>query len=98
MTVTLCVLLTPVGGKEADLVTYEDLVLPMLERHGGHMLHRVRRADGGNDPYEVHLIDFPDDDAVAAYLEDPERLALSAMRDDAILATRIIRVDPIPAP
>ena len=46
MTVTLCVLLTPVGGKEADLVAYEDLVLPMLERHGGHMLHRVRRSDG----------------------------------------------------
>ena len=66
MTVTLCVLLTPVGGKEADLVAYEDLVLPMLERHRGHMLHRVRRADGGNDPYEVHLIDFPDDAAVAA--------------------------------
>ncbi len=98
MTFTLCVLLTPVGGKEADLVAYEDLVLPMLERHGGHMLHRVRRADGGNDPYEVHLIDFPDDAAVAAYLDDPERLALSAMRDDAVLATRIIRVDPIPLP
>jgi uncharacterized protein (DUF1330 family) len=98
MTVTLCVLLTPVGGKEAELVAYEDLVLPMLERHGGHMISRVRRADGGNDPYEVHLIDFPDDAHVAAYLEDPERLALSAMRDDAILATRIIRVDPIAHP
>jgi uncharacterized protein (DUF1330 family) len=96
MTVTLCVLLTPVAGKEAELVAYEDRVLPMLARHGGRMLHRVRRADGGNDPYEVHLIDFPDDDAVAAYLEDPERLALAAMRDDAILATRIIRVDPVP--
>jgi uncharacterized protein (DUF1330 family) len=96
MTVTLCVLLTPVGGKEAELVAYEDRVLPMLARHGGHMISRVRRADGGNDPYEVHLIDFPDDDAVAAYLEDPERLALSDMRDEAVLATRIIRVDPIP--
>jgi uncharacterized protein (DUF1330 family) len=96
MTVTLCVLLTPHAGREADLVAYEDRVLPMLERHGGHMLHRVRRADGGNDPYEVHLIDFPDDAAVAAYLEDPERLALSDLRDAAIVATQIIRVDPVP--
>ena len=95
MTVTLCVLLTPHAGREADLVEYEDRVLPMLERHGGRMLSRVRRADGGNDPYEVHLIDFPDDASLAAYLDDPERMALSEMRDTAIVATQIIRVEPV---
>jgi uncharacterized protein (DUF1330 family) len=96
MTVTLCVLLTPHAGREADLVAYEDRVLPMLERHHGRMISRVRRADGGNDPYEVHLIDFPDDVTLTAYLEDPERLALSDLRDAAIVATQIIRVDLIP--
>ncbi|ACQ82340.1 conserved hypothetical protein [Beutenbergia cavernae DSM 12333] len=99
MTETLCVLLWAHPGQLDALAAYEDAVLELVPAHGGRVLSRVRRLvadDGGTpaadgQPHEVQVIEIPDDDALAAYLADPRRTALTADRDRAVARTEILR-------
>ena len=95
MTVTLCVLLTAVPGKEPMLVEYEDRVLERFTVHGARVLQRVRAQDPTTAPYEVQVIEFPSEAALEAYLRDPVREALAAQRDQAIASTQVLRVDVV---
>ena len=95
MRVNLCVLLWATDGGHIDLVAYEDAVLALLPEHGARVLQRVRTHDAPTDqPYEVHLLEFPSEQALDAYLGDPRRLAFASQRDRAIARTEILRVEP----
>jgi uncharacterized protein (DUF1330 family) len=52
---------------------YEAAVLPLMDRHGGRLRFRVRSLDRES---ETHLVEFPDEEAFAAYRDDPDRQAL----------------------
>jgi uncharacterized protein (DUF1330 family) len=95
MAVTLCVFLTAVSGHERDLVEYEDQVLGLLSAHGANLVTRVRTVDPHDAPHEVHVIEFPSEAALQQYMDDPARLALSDLRDQAIASTEVLRVDLI---
>ncbi len=56
----------------ADFQRFESRVLPLLSRFGGALERRVRGHDG---QFEVHLVSFPSQDALDAYLVAPERVA-----------------------
>jgi uncharacterized protein (DUF1330 family) len=97
MPIQLCVLLWEHPGRGQDLAAFEDEVLALLSEHGGRLISRhvvVERDDG--DPLEVHLIEMPDEEALAEYLHDPVRVRLAHTHDrDAIIArTRLLRVEP----
>jgi len=77
------------------LVAYEDVVLRLLGDHGGRVLSRARRRDDGDGPFETHLLEFPDEAALDAYLADERRTALGAQRDEAIARTEVQRVELI---
>ena len=95
MAVTLCVLLWARPGAADALVAYEDAVLPLVATHGGRVRERVR-TDGSDDaPLEVHVLEFPSDSALDAYMNDPQRQELSAARDEAIARTAVYRVNRI---
>ncbi len=94
MAVTLCVLLTPTPGRAHLLVEYENQVLELLGRHGGHVVTRVRAIDPDASPFEVHIVEFASDEALAGYLDDPARAALTELRDLAIAASTVVRVEP----
>lgn len=51
---------------------YEAAVLPLLAAHGGVLERRLRSVDG---TVEVHVVRFTSAAAVAAYRDDPRRLA-----------------------
>lgn len=95
MIVTQLVYVVP--GREDDFHAFEDAVLPLLARHGATLLLRLRpppeaRLAGTLDaPYEVHVIDFPDDAALAAYGADPARAAVLHRKDASVRAAWIIR-------
>ncbi|BEP15099.1 hypothetical protein acdb102_34100 [Acidothermaceae bacterium B102] len=59
---------TSVAGFRA----YEEMVLPLLERHGGRLERRLRTPDGRS---EVHVLSFADRAGYQAYVDDPERSA-----------------------
>ena len=68
---------------------YEDAVLPLLADHGG------RRTVGKDAalPVEVHVLSFPDRQALDAYLADPRRAALRAERGEVFTRTEVVEVD-----
>jgi aminoglycoside 6'-N-acetyltransferase len=96
--VTLCVLLWVLPGQEEQLVDYEDHVLSRLEAYGARLLHRVRRTEPSGSPYEVQVIELPDEAAYAGFMADPERLAFAPMREGAVDRTEIIPVAVVPTP
>jgi uncharacterized protein (DUF1330 family) len=93
MAVTLCVLLWARHGRREDLVSYEDRVLQLVPDHGGRVLQRARTAGEAGQPLEVQLVQFPSEDALAAYMADERRRALSGDRDAAVERTEVLRVD-----
>ncbi len=94
--ITLCVLRWPNPGQEQALADYETKVLALLGRHGATLVSRVSNPEHTDQlPYEVQLIDLPDEAALDAYLKDPDRAALSELRDRAVARTEIMRVAKI---
>ena len=95
MPVTLLVQLWAAPGNEHLLVDYEDQVLRRLAAHGARVVQRVRTRDAPNGPFEAHILEFPSDAALDAYMADPERVGLSKLRDRAIARTDVLRVDVV---
>lgn len=86
----LVVLLHAVPGQEAALSAYEDKVLRILvERYDGTVLQRLTVT--GLGPTEVQVLQLPGEDALTAFMADPERLAMSAERDACIERTELLR-------
>ena len=50
---------------------YEAAVLPLLERHGGRLLQRVRSLDAA---FEIHILEFDAETGYDGYRLDPLRL------------------------
>jgi uncharacterized protein (DUF1330 family) len=89
-------MLWAVPGREDLLVEYENAVLARLDQHRARLLTRVRAL--ADVPHEVQIIEFPSEEALADFQNDPARLALSGIRDRAIERTQVIRVDPVQPP
>ena len=73
----------------------QDAVLTLLTDHGSPW-RRAGRALPGQDPtlpYEVHLIWFPDRDALNSYMEDPRRHALLAAFGDVFTSKQAVEVE-----
>lgn len=66
------------GADIALFDAYEAAVLPLLERHGGRLLQRVRSLDAA---FEIHLLEFASETGHESYRQDPERLAAKALFD-----------------
>ncbi len=98
MGITLCVLLWPNEGRERELLAYEDKVLTLVPDHGGRVVQRFRTQPGSGpltQPFEVHVIEFPSEASLDAYLTDDRRTTLAQSRDRAIARTEVLRVDPV---
>jgi uncharacterized protein (DUF1330 family) len=79
-------------GEEHALIAYEDAVLQLLPAHGGRVLQRARTNGTEDGPLEIHVLTFPSEAALDAYMNDPRRAALSADRERAIARTAVHRV------
>lgn len=93
---TLVAMLWPHAGQEQVLIDYEDTVLALLPTYGCRVISRVRRTDDTDGPFEVQIIEYPDEDAVAAYMVDPARVALADIHAAAIERTQVVRVSVVP--
>lgn len=95
MTVTLVAMLWPNDGQEQALIDYEDTVLALIPVHGGRVISRVRKNDETEGPFEVQVIEMPNDEAITAYMTDPIRVALRDTQVSAIARTVVVRGDQV---
>jgi uncharacterized protein (DUF1330 family) len=87
---TAVVALFVVQHKRAEFDAFERQAAALLARHGGNVERRVRIAEqAAGQPYEIHVVTFPDRQAFDAYREDPGVMALQPAREDAIERTEI---------
>lgn len=95
MVITQLIYLHP--GHEQDFLEFEAAVLPLLPSYGGELLLRVRPdpssfvAGTCEPPYEIHLVQLPDEAALASYLSDPIRQRMLALKDRSIRAVVMIQ-------
>lgn len=77
-------------GKEDMFHTFEDHVLPLLEKYNGRLLYRVRPGagcvvtTGVGYPYEVHLVSFASKEDFKAYAGDKERQQYLPLKDGSV--------------
>ena len=83
-------------GKEAIFNEFEAHVLPLLKRHNGELLYRVRPDKTSvietnlGYPYEIHLVSFQQKTDFEAYRDDPERIQYMPLKDQSIVKALLI--------
>jgi hypothetical protein len=85
------------SGGEDRAAAYEDAVLPLLDEQGARVLFRGRRSAGQEPslPVEVHLLWFPSQEALSAYLADDRRLTLLEEFGEVFTAKHVVQLDTI---
>jgi uncharacterized protein (DUF1330 family) len=80
--------------KEPDIPAFEAFerqAAAVMARHGGRVESVVRCSGAAGEPFEVHVVTFPDAAALAAYREDPRMADLRPLRERVIARTRSSR-------
>jgi len=83
-------------GAEDIFQRFEDHVLPLLNRHGGKLVYRVRPdakdviTCEGERPYEVHLVTFERRAGFEAYRDDPERMKYMQLKNESVARVLLI--------
>ena len=87
-------------GLEAELEAYERNVSRIMARYGGVIERAIRTSrasdDWSDEPFEVHVLKFPNRDRYDAYRDDAERHSLSGERAGIITKTDILVGTPAP--
>ncbi|MDO1449124.1 DUF1330 domain-containing protein [Rhodocytophaga aerolata] len=77
-------------GKQEVFHAFEEHVLPLLQKHKGELLYRIRPtkdsiiASSGEHPYEIHLVSFPARKDFESYRDDKERLQYMHLKEASI--------------
>lgn len=75
-------------GQESAFEAFERDAARIMGKHGGRIDQAVRVAPGrAGEPFEVHLVSFPDQAAATAYAADPEMPAMLQKRAGIIART-----------
>ena len=87
--VLLAVLIDIPPEDAAIVLTFEDAVLPLLNRHGGQLQRRLRAVD---QSAELQIISFDSREAKEAFATDPSRLQLMRLLQGRLLRQRVFEV------
>jgi hypothetical protein len=82
----------PAGGVTA-FRQYENAVLPLLADHAGRLERRLRSTDGQR---EVHILWFPDTQAIDAFRADPRRRHVGHLMEASGARTELLAVEDVP--
>jgi len=84
------------GGRD-DFEAFENVAIPLMARHGGQLMLRLRPGaenfiDGSLEPPdEIHLVRFEDEKGFRQFLADEERQALLPLKDASIRTSWLFR-------
>jgi uncharacterized protein (DUF1330 family) len=77
-------------GCEQEFHGFEEKVLPMLRRHNGSLVYRIRPdksafiENSRELPYEIHLVTFGSKADFGDYKNDPKRLDFIEMKNNSV--------------
>ena len=77
-------------GQEEIFHQFEDVAIPIIARYKGRLLLRVRPGDnafigvGVDKPYEIHLVEFDDEQDFKNFMMDEERKKYLHLKEQSI--------------
>lgn len=84
-------------GKETVFHQFEEFVIPLMERHGGLMLYRIRPSQHSfisaenERPYEIHFVSFDSEEGFHGYMKDETRLQYMHLKDDSVKSIMLVK-------
>ena len=84
-------------GKETTFHAFEEIALPLIAKHGGDLLLRVRPTSDSvvaasiAIPYEIHLVCFSSEEDLRAFSEDEARQRVLHMKNESVRATILVQ-------
>jgi antibiotic biosynthesis monooxygenase (ABM) superfamily enzyme len=89
------------SGREAEFEVYERKVSRIMARYDGVIERAIRVArtssDVSDEPFEVHVLKFPNRDLYDAFRDDAERRSLSGERARIITKADVLVGTPGPS-
>lgn len=88
-------------GREATFDEFEAVALPLVAKHGGSVMLRLRPGAeavieaGIEVPYEVHVVSFPDDAAFARFAADEERQRFLRLKEESVRSALLVKGTPV---
>jgi uncharacterized protein (DUF1330 family) len=85
------------AGKESLFDEFEALAIPLIGKHGGELVLRLRPTPESviersiELPYEIHLVRFPNDEAFERFAADGERQRFLHLKSDAVRSSLTVR-------
>jgi len=85
------------AGREDTFHRFEDVAIPLIAKHNGRMLLRIRPGDNEpieldiEKPYEIHLVSFPTDEDFERFSHDEERQRFLHLKEESVRSVLLIR-------
>jgi len=86
-----------VPGQEDVFHQFEDIAIPLIAKHGGQLVLRLRPnaqsvvASESEVPYEVHIVRFDNEDDLASFARDDERQRFLHLKNQSIRSSLLIK-------
>jgi len=82
-------------GMEKPFNLFEEMVIPLLGKHNGKLLYRIRPnkdsiIEGIDKPYEIHIIEFQTKSDFESYANDKERIKHMNLKDQSVEKIQLI--------
>ena len=84
-------------GKEDVFHQFEDIAIPLIAKHGGTLVLRLRPnaesviANDGEVPHEVHIVRFENEDDLARFARDDERQRFLHLKNESIRSSLLVK-------
>ena len=84
-------------GQENTFHEFEEVAIPLISKYNGQLLLRVRPDENSyienniQKPYEIHLVEFTNDDDLKNFMEDEERKKFLHLKEQSIEASILIK-------
>jgi uncharacterized protein (DUF1330 family) len=84
-------------GQEKVFHQFEDIAIPIIAKYNGRLLLRIRPDEnsfisyGIDKPYEIHLVEFNNEQDFKNFMQDEERKAFLHLKDQSIKTSILIQ-------
>ncbi len=86
-----------IEGQERTFDEFESIAIPAISKYNGRLLFRVRPGESNfveshiDQPYEIHLVEFQDQQDFERFLKDEERKKYLHLKEQSIKEAILIQ-------
>ncbi|UZR97321.1 DUF1330 domain-containing protein [Chondrinema litorale] len=84
-------------GKEELFLEFESHAIPLMEKHGGKLIYRLRPKQedfiSGEEekPYEIHFVSFESEEQLNQFMHDDARLNFIHLKNESVKTMLLVK-------